>query len=86
MDPEFSCLIAGSRDDTTFGIVADGYGLATKFRIVALFYSSEELVHINMNNLHSFKFGLRSRLIFQPIAAMKSVMSGLMMLKKQYGR
>ena len=86
MDTKFSCFIAGCGDDTTLRIVTYRYGLATKFRVIALFHSSEELVHIDMNNLHPFKPGLRCCLIFQPIAATKSVMSGLMMLKKQYGR
>jgi hypothetical protein len=51
MHPEAPGLITSRRHDTTFGIVSHRYRFTPQFRIVALFYSCEELIHVHMDDL-----------------------------------
>ena len=53
-----SCLVAGRRYHTSFGIVSHRYRLATKFRIFSLLYSREKLIHVHMDDLHKLILSL----------------------------
>ena len=57
MDTKATGLVAGRRHYTPLRIVANGDGQAFQFRVVEQFHSSEELIHVDMNNLlHCCKF------------------------------
>jgi hypothetical protein len=53
MHPEPSGLVAGSRHHATFHVVPHSYRFALQFRVIALLYSREKLVHVHMDYLHS---------------------------------
>jgi hypothetical protein len=59
-------LVAGSRHHAPLGIVTDSYRLTPKLRLVKLLDCSEELVHIHMNDFHTYCKGSTNLCNIQP--------------------